>query len=282
MIEAVGDDHMREWGVRELGRALRLSPASVYRLLTKLSKHGLIRRGSIPGLYTIGGELYRLSLKLSSGCALQRVGTRFLHELAAQTGETAVLALYDHARMERMFVAAAYSSQPLRYVVRLQEWLPVYAGSAGLAIMAFLPEEDRRGIIERTGLAPITPNTITDPVRLEGELARVRKQGYAFSRGQYALGAVGIGAPVWGADGRVIGCVHLTTPEGRFKAGTKARYVGLVMKCAAQVTKAVLGRKPSRVEIARSNSRGPSLVPTAGSAAHIGKRSNGGRVPVGQ
>jgi IclR family acetate operon transcriptional repressor len=243
LIEAGGDDHLREWGVRELGRTLSVSPASVYRLLAKLGKYGMVQRGATPGRYMIGWELYRLSLKLNSNYTLQKLGGRLLHELTALTGETSVLAVYDHARMERMFVGAAFSSQPLRYVVRLHEWLPVYAGAAGLAIMAFLPEEDRRVIIERTGLAAITVNTITDPIRLEVELASVRMQGYAFSRGQHSLGAVGIGAPVWGADGRVLGCVHLTMPEGRFEEEMKERYAGLVRECAAKLTKAIVGRK---------------------------------------
>jgi DNA-binding IclR family transcriptional regulator len=240
MIEAASDDHLREWGVRELARTLHWSPSSVYRLLVKLRKLGLVQEGSSAGLYMIGVELYRLSLKLNSGYALQKVGARLLHELAAQTDESAFLAVYDHARMERMFVAAAYSSKPLRYVVRLQEWLPVYAGAAGLAIMAFLPAEDRRHIIERTGLSPITANTITDPIRLEHELTRVRSQGYAFSRGQFVLGALGIGAPVWGPNDRVLGCVHLTIPEGQFEMRMKKRYISLVKECAAQLTKAIV------------------------------------------
>ena len=216
IVDSSGEATDREWGVRELAQGLHLPPATVHRVLTTLMKHKLVQRNRHSGQYQIGMEFYRLALKTQSLPGIRNAGIPVMHDLVAQCNETALLGLYDSFRMEMMFIAAVSSSHPLRYIVPINEWIPVYAGASGLAIMAFLPKEERQAIIERTKLTPLTERTITHPVALEDELARVRARGYAFSRGERTAGAVGIAAPIWGLTGRVMGDLMVTVPEPRF------------------------------------------------------------------
>ncbi|HTU02960.1 MAG TPA: IclR family transcriptional regulator C-terminal domain-containing protein, partial [Candidatus Sulfotelmatobacter sp.] len=120
-----------------------------------------------------------------------------------------------------------------------------HAGASGLAIMAFLSKEERQTIIERTRLAPLTDRTITDPVALEEELARVRARGYAFSRSQRTQGAVAVAAPIWGPDGRILGELNVSVPESRFDAGMRPRLAQLVVRHAKRIMEKLGARAPS-------------------------------------
>jgi IclR family acetate operon transcriptional repressor len=143
-----------------------------------------------------------------------------------------------------MFVEIVESAHPLRYELQLNRWLPVHAGATGLAIMAFLPEEERRTIVARSRLDPVTERTIQDPVFLQRELERIRHRGYACTHGQRIPGAVGLAAPVWGPDGRVVGDVALTVPDYRFEPNSERRLGELLIRHAAQLTTALGGQRP--------------------------------------
>lgn len=243
MVDVTDNSSPKEWGVRELGEALQFPPASVHRLLAVLERHGLVWRNPNSGHYQIGMEFYRLALKLSSRAGIRSVSIPIMQDLVAKCDENTLLGLYDSSRMELMFIEAVDSNHPLRYVQALNEWLPVYTGASGLAVMAFLPVAERQAIIRRTGLAPVTRNTITNPALLEEELAKVRLRGYAFSRGHRNLGTVGLAAPIWNPDERVIGSLILAMPEPRFDRRQEARLARLVIQHANQITERLGGRK---------------------------------------
>ena len=56
-----------------------------------------------------------------------------------------------------------------------------------------------------------TERTITDPVRLMEELEQVREQGYALDAREMEEHAECVGAPVFGADGSLVGAVSAST-----------------------------------------------------------------------
>ena len=142
IVDSKSDVLDKEWGVRELGEAVHLSPASVHRVLTMLASYGLVQRNPRSGQYQIGAEFIRLALRLTSRYSIGNVATTALKDLAAKWNEIALLGVYDSCRMEVMFIAAVNSNHVLRYIVPLNEWFPVYAGATGLSIMAFLPKEE--------------------------------------------------------------------------------------------------------------------------------------------
>ena len=245
LVESLGEDDHREWGVRELAEKLGFSPATVHRSLAGLMRHGFVQQVASTGKYTIGLELYRLALKVQPQFALRNAALMVMQEFVAKCNEAAFLGFYDSSRLQMMFVAVVYPTHPLRYVVPLNEWIPVHAGASGLAVMAFLPKAERQAIVTRHGLTPITEATITDARKLEAELAQVRARGYAFSRGQRTKGAVAIAAPIWGPTGAVLGELNLSVPEPRFEESMIPASAKLVMEHARQITTNLGGYPPS-------------------------------------
>jgi DNA-binding IclR family transcriptional regulator len=231
-------------GVRKMAADLDMAPSSIHRLLSALVEEGLVSRHESSGLYSIGSEMIRLCHLATNQMPLSRIALPLLQELVTISNETALLGHYDDRRQEMMFVAAAESSQPLRYVNRMWEWLPVYAGASGLAIMAFLPAKTQQEIITRTKLAPLTDRTITERYKLEHQFKLIRARGYALSKGQRTQGAVAIGAPIFSSSKQVVGDVVITIPEQRFDPSTESHLAEHVISCADRITAQLGGAKP--------------------------------------
>jgi DNA-binding IclR family transcriptional regulator len=254
----MADTPEHDCGVRELAKAFRLAPSVAHRILTVLSQENLVDAGPVSGRYRLSLEFFRLAWRTTSQLPFRQAALPVLQSLVATCNETALLGLYDPKRLAMTFVEVVESAHPLRYELQLNRWLPVHAGATGLAIMAFLPEEERRTIVVRSRLDPVTERTIQDPALLQKELERIRDRGYACTHGQRIPGAVGLAAPVWGPDGRVVGDVALTVPDYRFEPNSERRLGQLLIRHADQLTTALGGQRPSRVvapaALARSGS----------------------------
>lgn len=232
----------QEVGVREMAVGLDLSPSTAHRLLSELVKADFVKHNPHSGRYSLSLEFLRLAHLTIAHVSLQQVALTHMRRLTDACNETSLLGVYDSMRQEMMFLAMTESSHPLRYSIDLNKWLPVHVGGSGLAIMAFLSEEEISMIIDRTRLAPLTSRSITERYRLEAELQKIRERGYAITRGQRTPGAVGLGAPVFGSNGEVVGDICLTLPESRFDPTSEAHIAELLKSCANAVTKAIGGQ----------------------------------------
>jgi len=227
--------------VREIAKGVAMNPSTVHRLLGLLEEEGLVRQDDPGGGYGLGTELLRLAWTAAGSHPVRSVALPHMRELAKASGETVTLGLYDPVRQQTCVLAVVESDAPFRYVSNLHEWRDLYTGASGRAVMAFLPEVERRAIVERTKLAPATEHTITSADELEAVLAEVRERGYASSQEERRLGGVGIAAPIFGAGGAVLGEVGLSVPTQRFDPADARRLARLVTACAERIGAALGG-----------------------------------------
>lgn len=229
------------WGVRELAKGVEMNPSTVHRLLGLLEEEGLVRQDDPGGGYQLGTELLRLAWTASGTHPIRSAALPHMQALAEESGETVSFGLYDPVRRQTYVAAVVESDAPVRYVSKLHEWRDLHTGASGRAVMAFLPEEERRDIVERTRLAPATEHTITSREELERVLAEVRARGYAFSQEERRLGGVGIAAPVFGPGGQVVAEVGVSVPTQRFVRSAEARLARLVRACATRIGEEIGG-----------------------------------------
>jgi DNA-binding IclR family transcriptional regulator len=238
-------ENSSEVGVREMALGLGLSPSTAHRLLSELVKADFVQHNTNTGRYSLSLEFIRLSHLTIAQVSLEQVAITHMRRLTNACNETSLLSVYDRMRQEMMFVAIVDSTHPLRYSIELNKWLPVHVGASGLAIMAFLSEAEISTIIDRTRLAPVTSRSITERYRLEAEIQAIRQRGYAITRGQRTPDAVGLGAPVFGSNGEVVGDICLTIPESRFNQSAEKGIAELLKDCAHAVSVAIGGKVPA-------------------------------------
>ena len=210
--------------VRQIARDLDTTPSTIHRIFGTFQDRGLIARGEHDE-YIAGLELYRICASIASELSPARIAHSHLQRLSRECDETTLFGMYDAGRGQMMFIDRVEALHPLRYVVGMHRWIPVHSGATGQAILAFLPEAERRRIYAM-GLEARTPETIVAVDDLEAELERVRQRGYAHSVGQRTPGAVGFGAPVFDSAGTVCGDVCVTMPQYRYQEGKNADSIG--------------------------------------------------------
>jgi IclR family acetate operon transcriptional repressor len=234
VLLALADEPDGPWSVRGLARDLETSPATVHRIFTSFESRRMLTRDEDGG-YVPGPQLFRVCRSLQDGYSPVRLARPHIEALAEESGEAVLLGAYEPARHEMMFIDVVRAAHPLHYDVGLHRWMPVHSGATGLAILAFLPEPERRAIYA-AGLPRLTSATLVSAEELETASARIREQGHAHSVAQRLTGAAAVAAPIFDSVGDVFGDVSVTVPEQRFEAAREAPLARRVRAAAARVT----------------------------------------------
>src|SRR5215472_17913720 len=159
-------------GLSELAATSGLPLPTVHRLMRTLVNRGYVRQEA-SRRYTLGSRLIWLG-EISS----RTLGTwlrPFLAQLVRETGETANLAMLDSD--EVVYIAQVPSPHSMRMFTEPGRRVRPHCTAVGKALLAELPPEQARALLERDGMPAFTPTTITDPGLLLAHLEVIRKQG---------------------------------------------------------------------------------------------------------
>lgn len=222
----------------EVAEKMRLPASTIHRLLHLLMAEGFVERGQTPRTYRAGLEFLRVGGLVVSRADLVTVAHKFMQAVVNACDETCVLSVYVPRTRNAMVTKVIYGSHPLRYEAALYEPSSLVWGATGRGILAFLPNDVRKDIITAEGPSPADARKAVKPAQVERELAVIRQQGYAHTRGQKIPGAVGMSAPVFDQQG-VVAALCLTMPETRFQASTEARLARTLTQQAAQFSAAL-------------------------------------------
>ncbi|MNC60698.1 Transcriptional regulator KdgR [compost metagenome] len=88
--------------------------------------------------------------------------------------------------------------------------VPLYAGAAGKAVLAFCDQK----LVDSIELEKITEATITSREVLKAELKVIHERGWATGDGERVLGAFGLAVPFF-VDGKIRGSISATIPQYR-------------------------------------------------------------------
>lgn len=225
-----------ELGVREIARQLNMSTSTVGRLLSTMLSAGILSQNPTTHRYKMGPKVLQWSSTYLSRLDLVNEARPALAELHRITRETVSLYVLDGA--ERVCIELIESPERVRVVVRRGERMPLHAGSAGKALLAFMPQDLVKQIIAKP-LEKMTPNTITKRQALLKELESVRQCGYATSHSERFEDALGLAAPIFDASGKVVGALNVAGPMMRFTDTEVSAYAPKIMQLAAQISQAL-------------------------------------------
>ena len=224
-----------ELGVREVARLTGLSPSVCGRLMMALRNQGLLCQNHETRTYSVGPKSLRWAEVYTTNLDIRNVALPEINELLLETKETISLYILDGD--ERLCVERMESAQNVRIVARIGRRLPLYAGSAGKLLLAYLPEKRQEEILSRTNFQPFTVKTITDIKALKEELKTIRKQGYAFSDGEWVEDAAGIAAPIFDMKADILAALTVSGPSFRFTPEKINFHKNSVLKAAERISR---------------------------------------------
>jgi len=221
-------------GVREIARITALPVSVCGRLMSSLRDWGMLNQDARTKEYMIGAKALRWGEIYLANLDIRTVALPEINELLVKTKETISLYILDGD--ERLCVERMESAQNVRIVARIGRRLPLYAGSAGKVLLAFLPEFRRNEILSKTNFTPFTKSTIIDEKILRQELEQIRKQCYAFSDGEWVSDAAGIAAPIFDYHNDVVAALTISGPSNRFTAAARKIHIFNILRSVQRIS----------------------------------------------
>lgn len=231
-----------EIGVREAARLVGLSSSATGRLMASLRNLGILSQNSESKAYSLGPRVLTWAGVYTATLDLRKRALPFLEGLYVSTNET--ISLYILQGSDRICVERLESAQTVRIVARVGRRLPLYAGSAGKVLLAFLPADRLREILPSLKMEPLTPNTITDRSRLEHELVAIRKNGFAVSHGEWISDASGIAAAIFDQFNEPVGAISISGPTQRFTSRVIELFTPPLIHAAVEISRDMGYRGP--------------------------------------
>lgn len=212
LVTASGEDGAT---VQSLAQSADLSRSTAHRLLSALRVEGLVDRDEETARWMPGPELFLMGSVAAARYDVTALASDIVRSLAVKTEESAFLSV--RRADETVCLLREEGSFPIRsFVLSEGVRFPLGVASAGLAILAFLPDHDVDAYLERHpelserwgrthGLAP-----------LRRRLTETKERGYAVNPGLIVNGSWGMGAAVFDRAGRPEWALSLTGVEFRF------------------------------------------------------------------
>ena len=202
--------------IKSLSDQLKLAPSTVHRLLHLLMEQGLVERGENGHRYHAGTEFFRLGALVVNKTRIPKLALPYMRAVVEKCDEYCLLTMYLPAERKTMIAQTVSSSHPLTYSSEKFRAMEITWGARSRAILAHLPESDVREIYEEADVSPANGRELPEFSEFMAMLADIRRKGYAYSVSQKLAGAVGIAAPLFGAQGSVFGSLNVTVPEFRW------------------------------------------------------------------
>lgn len=119
---------------------------------------------------------------------------RLTMRVAEETGETTAIGAL--AGTSALFIDVVESFQPVRYFAAVGDRIPAHASSAGRAILAQYPPEERRTIYRKIHFERFSDTTPMSIERIEADLAEAAERGYHQSSSEYIPDLAGVSFPL--------------------------------------------------------------------------------------
>jgi DNA-binding IclR family transcriptional regulator len=199
----------RRMSLSELAARLDLAPSTTHGIVRSLVAHGMVVQERGSSRYQLGPAVLRLGNVYLDTLELRSKAIPWAEDLARRTGlavRTGVLLIDD-------VVIINHEPRPdgSRQMPEVGIVIPVHASALGKAILAFLPEEEKRVLSE--SLRSMTGETITSPDALREQLDEVRTSGVATEQDEAVLGESSLASPVFDSYGEAVGAIGVVIPS---------------------------------------------------------------------
>lgn len=220
---------------QELMSETGLDRSTLQRLLRTLVAAGYAERVE-RGRYGIAPGALSLAVRLMDAPHLRRTAMPHVAALQRELGEIVNFAVLSG--VDIVYIARIAPRSILSIPLEVGSRQPASSTSLGRAVLASLPEEQARAVLEQSELRAYTPKTITDVEAIMESLKVARRRGYALVDQELELGLRAIAAPVLAAGGNVVGSIDVSVPSVRMSATDLQRQAAPpLLKAAAALSR---------------------------------------------
>lgn len=224
-----------ELTVTDISDKLDIPKPTVYRMLSCLTKTGLLEKKSGKGTYVIGRTLYTLGSLYLSTTDLFEAAEPVIQAINDITGEVTNVSILDDKGYIVMLLREE-SKHPLRHVVHVGSTGPAYTRASGKALLSALPDEEIDRLYPEEKLARLTSKTVATRTELKHELEQARKNGFASNSEQAFEGVEAVASVIRNARGTVVAAVAISAPVVRMNEVRREKFASLIKMGAGLIS----------------------------------------------
>jgi DNA-binding IclR family transcriptional regulator len=206
---------------------LKMPRPTVYRILSTLTKSGLLEKKPGKGTYVIGRNLYTMGSLYLNTTDLYHAAEPVIQAINDITGEVTNVAILDDKGYITMILREE-SKHPLRHVVHVGSSAPAYTRASGKALLSALTDEEIDRLYPEEKLEKMTSKTVATRTELKLEMEQARKNGFAFNSEQGFEGIEAVSSVIRNARGNVIAAVAISAPVVRMNKEKRKRFASLI------------------------------------------------------
>ncbi len=192
----------------EISRMLNYPKSTLLNMLRTLESEGYIYKVKHSQTYRLSYKILELAYFMRSSMPINQYALPLMEDLQQVSGENVYLTTFIDGRV--LYLEALYSgSRSAKYSIS-GKTLPMHCTSCGKAMLSYLPCDEVESIVDKWGLCPVTPNTITDKTRLFEELDLCRQRGFALDVEEESLGVKCVAVAIRNSAGNSIGALSIS------------------------------------------------------------------------
>jgi DNA-binding IclR family transcriptional regulator len=250
VLRALGDCPDGSERVTQLAQKVGLSQPTTHRLLRSLMDEGMVEQDLRSKRYRLSLEFFALAARAGQSGNLRDVVRPSLLRLSASLGDS--LFLLARSGFDAVCLDRSEGPYPIRtFTGDIGGRVALGVGQGSLAILAYLPEEERETVI-RYNLPRLRDFHLYDEVMLRSEIDTVRRTGYAARNTGVLEGMAGLAVPILDRDGRAVAALSVATISDRLSADRMPTVVEMLKREATAISQKInpfdpVLRRPSQV-----------------------------------
>jgi DNA-binding IclR family transcriptional regulator len=233
VIRALAEAQADGARVTQVARNVGLTQATTHRLLQSLIGEGMVEQDERSKLYRLSTDFFALAAKAGNPGNLRALCRPVLLRLCASLGDSIFLLV--RSGFEAVCLDRSEGPFPIRsFTGDVGGRVALGVGQGALAILAFLPQEEREEVI-RFNLARVREYGVYDEVYLRTEIERVRQTGFAARNSGLLEGMAGVAVPILDREGRAVAALAVGTIADRLNPDRLPTVVELLKREAAAI-----------------------------------------------
>lgn len=237
------------WSTEDLIRFSGASRSTCYRYIKALQSAGLLTPVS-GGAWMLGPRVIELDRTMRLCDPVMSGGGPPMHRLAGDTGFSALLCLLFSGTVMCVDDVPA-SGAPAGLFSRGQR-RPLFAGAASKVILAHLPPHRLRALFARHRTTIAAAGLGADWDAFRAALRAIREAGHCITMGEFQPGVLGVAAPLFNAEGGVLGSLGIATEASRVPPRARAALATRVVAAAQEACERISQELPRAARPARA------------------------------
>lgn len=226
------------YSIAQMSEKLNLPPSTVHRILQTLCYAKYVVQDEKSHDYQLGPALIPLGISASKRLHIRNLAYPIVKKIAAETKEDSFLVI--QVGNKGIVLERVDGPSTLKIVEEFGFELDLHCGAIRKALLAYQSKEFIDNYINDVIKSPKSfPKTNKESL-LES-LKLTKEEGISISRGDYVKGTIGIGAPVFDVNGKVVASVGIVVPTIRIENDEKFNELKNIVKKYAKELSNSLG-----------------------------------------